>query len=550
VWTALSLLTPTEAGAIIDGFVQQYRDGGWIARWSSPGYANLMTGTSADVAFADAYVKGVPGFDVQSAYDAALKDATVPSANGAVGRNGLQTSIFTGYTSTSTGAGFSWAMAGYLNDFGLSNLATALAANASDPRHKQFVEEAEYFANRAQNYVNLFDPSVQFFQGKGDNGAFARAAGTYDPRTWGDDYTETDGWNMAFDPVYDGQGLANLYGGNAKLAAKLDQLFATPETAGFPGGYGGIIHEMLEARDVRMGQLGMSNEPSLHIPYMYLFAGQPSKTQATVRDALARLWAGSAIGQGYIGDEDNGAMSTWQVWSALGIYPLQVGSSSYVIGSPLFTKATIKLENGKSIVINAPNNGPQNVYVQGLKVNGQAYTSTAIAHSLLVAGATLDFDMGPAPSQWGTDPSAAPPSLTTGTSAPSPLRDAARSANGTATSNDGTDVTALFDDNSGTQSSFSSATPNVVFHFTSGARTVTFYTLTSASSASDPTSFTLSGSNDGTSWTQLDSRTEGFKWRSQTRAFKVPSSGSYAYYRLALTGSGVSLAEVELLASP
>jgi hypothetical protein len=441
-------------------------------------------------------------------------------------------------------------MAGYLNDFGLSNLGTALAANASDPRHQQFVEEAEYFAQRARNYVNLFDPSVQFFQGKGDDGNFAKAAGTYDPRVWGDDYTETDGWNMAFDPVFDGQGLANLYGGNAKLGAKLDELFSTPETAAFPGGYGGVIHEMIEARDVRMGQLGLSNEPSSHIPYMYLFAGQPAKTQAKVRDALARLWLGSAIGQGYLGDEDNGAMSSWQVWSALGIYPLQIGSASYVIGSPLFTKATITLENGKTITINAPNNGPDNVYVQGLKVNGQPYAPTSIPHALLAAGATLDFDMGSAPSAWGSDPNSAPPSLTTGTAAPAPLRDATPGAS--TSSSDGTGVGSLFDDSSGTQVAFSSGAPSVQIHMASGSPTVTFYTLTSATTASDPTSFTLSGSNDGNNWTDLDTRSgQSFKWRSQTRAFKVRSPGAYAHYRVALTGpSGMSLAEIELLAKP
>jgi hypothetical protein len=357
---------------------------------------------------------------------------------------------------------------------------------------------------------------------------------------------------MAFDPVFDGQGLANLYGSNAKLGAKLDAFFSTPETAGFPGGYGGTIHEMLEARDVRMGQLGLSNEPSFHVPYMYLFAGQPAKTQAKVRDALARLWVGSTIGQGYLGDEDNGAMSTWQIWSALGIYPLQVGTASYVIGSPLFSRATITLESGKTIVINAPNNSAENVYVQGLKVNGQPYALTTISHSTLVAGATLDFDMGPAPAAWGSDPSAAPPSITSGTSAPAPLHDLASTASGNATASDGTNVAALFDDTSASQATFTSATPSVQFQFNSGSPTVRFYTLTSASTNNDPTGITLSGSNDGTTFTQLDSRSGVvFAWRNQTRAFKVASPGAYSYYRVDLSGgAGLSLAEIELLSKP
>jgi predicted alpha-1,2-mannosidase len=549
-WPAYALFAPTAAGELIDGFAQQYKEGGWVARWSSPGYADLMTGTSSDVAFADAYVKGVRNFDAAAVYDAALRNATVRPTIGGVGRKGLESSIFLGYTPTSTDAGLSWAMAGYLNDFGIANMASALAQDASDPRHQEYVESAEYFLDRARQYVNLFDPSIQFFQGKSASGVFRTPAGSYDPRVWGYDYTETNGWNMAFDAPYDGLGLANLYGGRAGLAAKLDQFFATPETASFGGSYGGVIHEMVEARDVRMGQLGLSNQPSFHIPYMYTHAGQPAKTQEKVRDALARLFIGSNIGQGYLGDEDNGATSAWHLFSALGFYPLQVGSASYVIGSPLFTRAIVHLENGHDITINAPNNSPKNVYVQALRINGQAYTKTHLPHELLTAGATLDFDMGPAPSAWGTGAEDAPPSITTGDSAPRPMRDTA--TGGVATASDSTNISKLFDDTSATSVSFTAANPELLYHFASGTRQVAFYTLTSGTTEADPTGWTLSGSNDGVTFTTLDERKEQtFRWRTQTRAFRISSPGDYAYYRLALTGAaGVSLAEVELLARP
>ncbi|MFY0578038.1 GH92 family glycosyl hydrolase [Cystobacter fuscus] len=550
-WPAYALFTPTSAGELIDGFAQQYREGGWIARWSSPGYADLMTGTSSDVAFADAYVKGVRNFDVEAIYDAALRNATVrPTSNG-VGRKGLESSLFLGYTPDSVGAGLSWAMAGYLNDFGIANMARVLSADTSHPRHQEFVENAEYFLDRSRQYVNLFDPSIKFFQGRKASGEFVTSAADYDPRLWGNDYTETNGWNMAFDAPYDGLGLAALYGGRAGLATKLDQFFATPETATFGGGYGGVIHEMVEARDVRMGQLGLSNQPSFHIPYMYIHAGQPAKTQEKVRDALARLFVGSNIGQGYLGDEDNGAMSAWHLFSALGFYPLGVGSEHYVIGSPLFTKAVVHLENGKDITINAPNNGPRNVYVQALKVNGQAQTKTYLTHEQLTAGITLDFDMGPAPSAWGTGAEDAPPSITTDGNAPNPLRDTA--TGGTATSNDNTDIRKLFDDTSATSVSFTAADPVLQYQFASGGRQVTFYTLTSGGTGTvDPTGWTLSGSNDGVNFTTLDQRdAQTFRWRTQTRAFRVATPGTYAYYRLELTGAaGMTLAEVELLAGP
>jgi predicted alpha-1,2-mannosidase len=548
-WPAYSLLTPTEAGEMVNGFVQQYKDGGWISRWSSPGYANLMVGTSSDVAFADAYLKGVPGIDVDAAYQAAIKNATVTPPNDNVGRKGMATSIFKGYTpSNVTGEAMSWAMDGYINDFGISNLATALAKKGG-PKAQQYAEEAEYFRNRAQNYVTMFDPSVQFFQGKDSAGNWRLPADQYDPRVWGYDYTETDGWNMAFHVPQDGQGLANLYGGKAGLADKLDTFFSTPETATFVGSYGGTIHEMLEARDVRMGQWGFSNQPSHHIPYMYDYAGQPYKAQALVREAMSRLYLGSEIGQGYPGDEDNGEMSAWGVFSALGFYPLQMGSPEYAIGSPLFTKATVNLENGKKIVVNAPNNSARNVYVQSLKVNGKKYTSTALPHSLLADGATLDFTMGASPSTWGTGAKDAPPSITTGSAVPSPLQDLTGPGKGTATD------AALVDNTSATRVVFGSKTPTWQYQFAGAGERAEYYTLTSGAVAGDPTAWQLRGSYDGTTWTTIDERSgQGFDSRLQTRPFKISKPGRFKYYQVAVTANtgeaSTTLAEVELLGHP
>ncbi|WP_236792920.1 GH92 family glycosyl hydrolase [Amycolatopsis sp. GM8] len=541
-WPAYDLLSPDMAGTMIDGFVQQYRDGGWIARWSSPGYANLMTGTSSDVAFADAYLKGIRNFDIQSAYDAAIKNATVTPPNDSVGRKGLDSSIFLGYTPATTGEGMSWGIEGYVNDFGIANLSKKLAdeAKPGDPRKQEYLDNYTYFLNRAQNYVHMFDPSVGFFQGRNPDGSFRTPAGQYDPRSWGGDYTETDGWGMAFTVPQDGQGLADLYGGKQGLANKLDQFFATQETATFPGAYGGTIHEMREARDVRMGQYGHSNQPSHHILYMYDYAGQPSKTQAKVREALSRLYVGSEIGQGYPGDDDNGEMSAWYIFSALGFYPLQMGSPDYAVGSPLFQQATIHLP-GRDLVINAPKNSAKNVYVQGLRVNGRPWTSTSLPHDLLARGGTLDFDMGPNPSRWGTGPFDAPDSITKGDQAPVPLADVTGPGKGTGS------PAALFDNTSKTEAQAST----VQYQLSAPGDPVSSYTLTSgAGPGGDPAAWTLSGSTDGQHWSTLDSRqNQTFTWRDQTRPFHVAHPGAYTYYRLQFTGP-VTLSEVELLGKP
>src|SRR4030095_9100803 len=193
-----SLFSQDDAAALVHGFVHKYKDGGWISRWSSPGYANLMVGTSSDVAFADAYLKGVKGFDVDAAYQAALKNATVTPPNQNVGRKGLASSIFKGYTpSDATGEAMSWAMDGYINDFGIANMARARPGRGG-PKAHEYAEQAEYCTNQAQNYVNMFDPSVGFFQGRNSAGNWRLPPSQYDPRVWGYDYHENHGWNMAF----------------------------------------------------------------------------------------------------------------------------------------------------------------------------------------------------------------------------------------------------------------------------------------------------------------------------------------------------------------
>ncbi|MDJ1133628.1 GH92 family glycosyl hydrolase [Streptomyces iconiensis] len=530
-WPAYSFLSPKRAGKLVDGFVQHYKDGGWTSRWSSPGYADLMTGTSSDVAFADAYAKGVD-FDTKAAYEAALKNATVAPPDPGVGRKGMNTSPFLGYTSTDTKEGMSWALEGYLNDAGIARMGKDLYKKTGEKRYK---EESAYFLQRAQNYVHLFDKKVGFFQGRNPNGSWRLSPESYDPRVWGHDYTETNGWNFAFTAPQDTRGLANLYGGRSGLAKKLDTYFATPETGEekYAGSYGRVIHEMTEARDVRMGMYGHSNQPAHHIAYTYDAAGQPWKTQEKVREVLSRLYTGSEIGQGYPGDEDNGEMSAWYVFSALGFYPLVMGSPEYAVGSPLFTKATVHLEGGKDLVIKAPRNSAKNVYVQGLKVNGKKWTSTALPHKLLAKGGTLEFDMGPKPSKWGTGKKAGPTSITKGDKVPSPQRDVTVPDAGNALTDNTSDTGATVTD-----------TPVKV---EKGPR-VTSYTLTSDAKEKAPDGWVLEGSRDGKKWKAVDRRKgETFRWDKQTRVFDVAKPGHYDRYRLVPRRDGSRLAEWELL---
>jgi predicted alpha-1,2-mannosidase len=544
VWPLYSLLYPKLTDELVDGFVQQYREGGWVSRWSSPGYSDIMTGTSSDIAFADAYLNGSVSTAVAlDAYDAALKNATVLAPSNSVGRKSLDTSIFLGYTPDSQGESVSWGLEGYINDHGIGQMAAKLADDPATPdaRRERLKEESKYFLDRATNYVQMFDPATGFFRPKTASGAVSGGA-DYDPKAWWGPYTETDGWNFAFHAPFDIDGLASLYGGSQGLVGKLDQFFATPEDGG-----GGTIHEMIEARAVRMGQLGMSNQPSHHIPYLYAAAGAPSKTQSVVREIEKRLFVGSEIGQGYLGDEDNGEMSSWYIFSALGFYPLQLGSGDYTIGSPLFTKTTVHLAGGKQLVINAPNNSDKNVYIASAKLNGTALDTASLPHDVLSQGGTVDFTMSATPTSWGTHTSSKP--------VPTPATDVTKAGYGTTTVSDGSAISALTDDNSRNVATFATATPAITWSSSSGSVTVNSYTLTSPASGAVPTAWHLDGSSDGASWMPLDSRTDQtFTWATQTRPFELAHPGSFTHYRLTIdattTGAPASLAELELLATP
>ena len=552
-WPAYVLFTPRHAGEMIDGFVQQYRDGGWIARWSSPGYADLMVGTSSDVAFADAWLKGVRNFDVRSFYQSAIRNASTVSPVPGAGRKGIERAIFKGYTDTSTDEGLSWSMDGYINDFAIARLASALSreSGGDDPYRGSYADDAAYYRNRALGYANLFHPQLGFFVGRHRDGRWRYTASEFDPTRWGGDYTETDAWNMAFHAPQDGAGLAALYGGRSALGNKLDLFFSTPGTFDV-GSYGGVIHEMLEARDVRMGQYGHSNQPSHHIPYMYAAAGQPWRIQEKVRDIMDRLYSGGEIGQGYPGDEDNGEMSAWWLFSAAGFYPLRMGSPEYVIGAPRFERMNIRLDNGKQLQINAPKVSERNRYVQSLRVNGEPWDRLTLPHELLAQGAVLDFRMGPSPSNWASSPQALPESLSQEGETPSPLLDLSRRDNTAVAGLNGKQAAALFDDDSTTSARLSGPMPSLSWNFKAPA-TARLYTLTSSNKRGDAQAWALQASNDGAQWTTLDERRDQrFAWRRQTRAFAIAQPAAYSRYRLRLLNDGdgqgaIELAEVELL---
>ncbi|WP_184847272.1 GH92 family glycosyl hydrolase [Allocatelliglobosispora scoriae] len=548
VWPLYTLLAPTRTGEMLDGMVNAYKNGGWTARWTGPGYIDIMVGTNQDLAFGDAYVKGVRNFDYNAAYASMVKNASVYSNDGSKGRKSLEVSTFKGYVPQDVRSeSAAWTLEDANADFGIYAMASALGKT----------EDAAYFQSRALAYANLYSPSVGFFRGKNSNGTWRTSDANFKPNEWGYEFTEGDPWNYVTAAPQDPQGMANLFGGRAQLSSKIDSVFAASRDY-LVGSYGGTIHEMLEAYDTNMGQYAHSNEPIHHMIYMYNYAGTPSKTQNRVREVLTKLYgSGAGTGNGYLGDEDNGQMSAWYVFSALGFYPARMGSTDYTIGAPLNPKATIALENGRTFTVEAPAVSDTNRYIQSATLNGVNYTKNYLTHADLLNGGTLSFVMGSSPSSWGTGAGDIPGSITSGSALPKPLADKLTGGTITASAENGTNENAakLVDDTSLSKWLAFATTATLSYQFGGGAsQVVKQYTLTSADDVPgrDPKNWTLQGSTDGTTWVTLDTRSNlDFSDRRQTRAFVVANNTAYSRYRLQITANHgaaeTQLAEWELL---
>ncbi|MFT8640192.1 GH92 family glycosyl hydrolase [Bifidobacterium sp.] len=565
IWPAYCLFEPKAAARLLDGFVDHYRASGWIDRWCAPGPTGGMVGSSADIVIANAMISGVDLLDAQSSYDASLRDATTVSNRMQVGRFDNGHAIFRGYASTSTEEGMSWSLEDYLNDFGIAQASQWLFdhADANDPRRDEYRANASYFRNRAMAYPRLFNKDVGFFMGRNDDGDFRSLPQEFDPRIWGYDYTETNAWGMAFSIPYDGNGLAALYGGPDGLEKKLDAYFSTPETAKFVGSYRRVIHEMVEARDIRMGMFGLSNQPAHHIAYMYAFTAAPYKTQAIVREAVRRLFLGSSIGQGYPGDEDNGEMSAWYVFSSIGLYPLTPASGEMLITSPSVPRSTIAFPNGVKTTIQAHDWSEENVYVQSVQVNGKAWDSLRMPIDVIREGVTIDVHLGPEPSSWGTTSDSPLYSLTRrGTSplAVCDLTDPKDATDNASTSLESSHRESAMPKDLESQSLAASAFDDcfdgglslnpsdwVSYEFTE-RRSVGLYTVSlgkapiaRGSDAEEGAQlgfgWVLEVSDDGSDWRVIDEQNDpSYRWEEQTRAFMIAEPEAATYVRFRVTG--------------
>jgi len=389
----LNLVYPSINREMQEGLANAYKEGGWLPEWSSPGYANIMIGNNSASVVADAWIKGVRGQDIDTLWQALKHGANNEGPMTAVGRAGVKYYNELGYVPYDVGINENAArtLEYAYDDFTIYQLGKALGKPAS---------EIAVYAERSMNYKKLFDRETGLMRGKNRDGSFQAP---FNPFKWGDAFTEGNSWHYSWSVFHDVAGLVELMGGRAAFVNKLDSVFALPPSFD-ESYYQSVIHEIREMQIANMGQYAHGNQPIQHMIYLYNYAGAPWKAQYWLRETMERMYAPTP--DGYAGDEDNGQTSAWYVFSALGFYPVTPGVNQYVIGTPLFKKATVELENGKRLTINARGDGR---YIDSLRIKGRAFERNWLGHDELMQGATLDFSMSPQPNKRrGINPADAP----------------------------------------------------------------------------------------------------------------------------------------------
>jgi len=375
----LTLTDPERVSDIVRSLLAYYSIEGALPVWTLYGNeTNTMTGYHSIPVITEAYFKGIRDFDVEEAYEA-MKNTMM------LDRRGLEFYKEYGYIPyRELDESVTYTLEYAYNDWCVAQLAKALG--------KQ--EDYQYFSNRAKAYQKLFDPETGFMRGKDKDGE--RWNTPFDPKfsshMENTDYTEGNAWQHSWFVLHEPEELIRMHGGEENFTQKLEQLFTEDSE---------IKGENASA-DISglIGQYAHGNEPSHHIAYLFNKAGKPWRTQFWVREILSTQY--STQPDGLSGNEDAGQMSAWYVFSSMGLYPFNPAAAEYEIGSPIFERSVIQLENGKKFTITANNVSEENIYIQGASLNGKDFNRTTIAHSEILEGGELIFEMGPAANKkWG-----------------------------------------------------------------------------------------------------------------------------------------------------
>ena len=387
----LNVMYPSMNTKMQEGLVNAYKESGFLPEWASPGHRGCMVGNNSASIVADAYLKGLRGYDAEELWKAVVHGANnvhpTVSSTGRLGHEYYNTLGYVPYD-VKINENVARTLEYAYDDWCIYKFGKALGKSE---------KELKPFLARAYNYKNVFDPETKLMRGRNKDGKFQTP---FSPLKWGDAFTEGNSWHYTWSVFHDPQGLINLMGGKQNFNQMLDSVFNVPPLFD-DSYYGGVIHEIREMQIMNMGNYAHGNQPIQHMIYLYGYSGQPWKTQYWIREVMDKLY--TAHPDGYCGDEDNGQTSAWYVFSAMGFYPVCPGSNQYVLGVPYFDKLTLHLENGKSLTVTAKGNSDNTRYVNAMTLNGATYNHNYLTHDAVMNGGNIVFDMSTTPNtQRGT----------------------------------------------------------------------------------------------------------------------------------------------------
>ena len=357
------LLYPERLSEILQGWVNAYKEGGWIPQFPCPGYRGAMGGSPSDIIYGDAAAKGLTGFDLASAFDGIKKNATEVVRGFGFGRSQLEPYLKLGYVPSDNGrSGVAETLDYCFGDFCISQVARAL--------DKQ--DDAAQFLARSANWKKIFDPGTKFFRGKLPGGEWIEP---FDQFAWGGPYTEGGPWQYRFNVPHDPQGLIKAFGGEAAFVERLEKMFTQPPRFNV-GAYGAEIHEMSEMAAVDFGQYDHGNQPVHNVLYLFTLAGRRDRTQHYAHRVLEELYTPD----GFPGDEDTGSMSAWYILSSLGIFAACPGDSKWALGVPFFDSATVRFDNGNTLRIDA-HEGTSGRFLNRVTLNGKLTNGMTVEHT-------------------------------------------------------------------------------------------------------------------------------------------------------------------------
>lgn len=372
-----TILEPERVTDFVKSMIRQYEYYGYLPIWQLWGQDNYcMIGNHSIPVITDAILKGLPGIDVEKAYEAVYNSSVTSHPNSPFEvweKHGyMPENIQTQSVSITLEQAY--------DDWCVAQLAAKLKKETD---YQRFYKRSEY-------YRNLFNPSTCFFQSKDDKGEWIEP---FDPFKYGanggNPFTEGNAWQYYWYVPHNVKGLIELTGGMKAFEQKLDTFFTTHHQSG----------ELNDNASGFVGQYAHGNEPSHHVAYLYNNAGQPWKTQKYVSHIMKNLYNNTS--SGYAGNDDCGEMSAWYVFSAMGFYPVNPADGNYVIGTPAFDECTVKLAGNKEFRIHAERKSPEDIYIQSVTLNGKKYNDYFLTHQDITNGGTLVFKMGKRPSNWG-----------------------------------------------------------------------------------------------------------------------------------------------------